>query len=504
MTRRISSILLLGSALVFSVSTASAQEKPPSDAIKVQAAQRFDRGLSLFNEGDNAGALAEFKQTFALLPNTVVLYNIGLVYAAMMRPVEAVDALSSVVDAAALSPEQRERAQKTLADMRARIGRIAVTTLPAGARIDVDGVEVARTPLGAPLRVAEGNHVIGAVAEGYSPARKEILVAGNAEASVNFELVLAQAKRLANLTIRSRISQADVLIDGKSVGKTPLSSSVALPAGAHTVELRRAGYETAQQQVELGEGATGQVRLDLTTDEPALRTEGTDFAIEAREPNVDLTIDDEHLGVYSQTLRLPKGAHHVRLRTAGYQPFEQDITLEAGKPYLLRPYLLPTPETRQAHDSNVRFHQTFGWIGVGVGAALIGGGTALSIVGYSKKSDAQKDFNAANAEVIAGRVMGTGNDGVCYVSGGNYDPALCAAPRDEAQGRIDDANKLRLIGFVGIGAGVAFAATGVVLLLTGESTHRFDPPTNAVAKKPTNWALTSGPGQLGLGLSASL
>src|SRR6185369_10134707 len=145
-------------------STAAAPQTE-AELNKAQAAQRSDRGLQLFNEGDNAGALAEFKQTYALMPNLIVLFNIGLVYAAMGRPVDAVDALTPVVDSATLSPEQRERAQKTLSDQQQRIGRISVTSVPVGARIDVDGVEVARTPLSAPLRVAEGSHVIGAVAE---------------------------------------------------------------------------------------------------------------------------------------------------------------------------------------------------------------------------------------------------------------------------------------------------------------------------------------------------
>ena len=200
MIRRIS-WLALSSALYFSSSAAHAAEpaqappKTEAELNKAQAAQRFDRGLQLFNEGDNAGALAEFKQTYALMPNPIVLYNIGLVYAAMSRPVDAMDALTPVVDSATLSPEQRARAQKTLADQQQRIGRVSVTTVPAGARIDVDGVEVARTPLTTPLRVAEGSHVIGAVADGYAHARKEIIVAGNADASVNFELILSTAKR---------------------------------------------------------------------------------------------------------------------------------------------------------------------------------------------------------------------------------------------------------------------------------------------------------------------
>ena len=90
-----------------------AAPKTEAELNKAQAAQRFDRGLQLFNEGDNAGALAEFKQTYALMPNPIVLFNIGLVYAAMGRPVDAVDALSAVVDSATLSAEQRERATRS-------------------------------------------------------------------------------------------------------------------------------------------------------------------------------------------------------------------------------------------------------------------------------------------------------------------------------------------------------------------------------------------------------
>src|SRR5258705_13435309 len=89
--------------------TLTAHAAEPDAAAKADAAKRFDRGLTLFDEGDNAGALAEFKQVYSTMPNPVVLYNIGLVYAAMFRPVDAVDALQQVVNESALSPAQHER-----------------------------------------------------------------------------------------------------------------------------------------------------------------------------------------------------------------------------------------------------------------------------------------------------------------------------------------------------------------------------------------------------------
>src|SRR5882672_2252826 len=86
------------------VAAAGADAKKPDDAKKAEASHRFDRGLELFDQGDNSGALAEFKRTYEILPNAVVLYNIGLVYAAMARPVDAVDALEPAV-AGGLSPK---------------------------------------------------------------------------------------------------------------------------------------------------------------------------------------------------------------------------------------------------------------------------------------------------------------------------------------------------------------------------------------------------------------
>jgi len=489
MSPRTSVAALLSALCLFASPAAFADEPQPN---KAEAARRFDRGLQLFNEGDNAGALAEFKQTYAIMPNPIVLYNIGLVYAAMGRPVDAVDALSAVVGAASLSPEQHERAQSTLTDQQARIGRVSVTTVPDGARIDIDGVEVAKTPLAAPLRVAEGSHVIGAVAEGYAHAHKEIVVAGNADASVSFELVLGQSKVPANLTVRSRTSDADVLLDGKSAGKTPLATSLSIPSGHHTVELRRPGYTPSKQDVDLGEGATGDVTLDLSVDPKSLAQDGADFALSVREGSADLTVDDDHLGLYSQPLRLPKGAHHVRLQVAGYLPFEQDVTLEAGKPNLLTPFLSPTPETRQAHDSNMRAHRTWGFIGIGAGVVITGVSVGWVAASASKKSTAQKDFDTNEALVKAGT-------GDCDSKSDTFMDS-CNERVNDAASRLDSAKNNEVVGFVGVGVGVAVIATGVVVLLTGESSHRFDAPTQGAASKPSSWALLAGPGQYGLAL----
>ncbi|MGD0053700.1 MAG: hypothetical protein ABSD03_17985, partial [Vulcanimicrobiaceae bacterium] len=116
--------------------------RAPTAAVRAEAGERFDRGLRLFNGGDNAGALVEFRRAYELVPNVTVLYNIGLVYSQMSRAVEATDALNQVLAAPGqLSSERLAIARRTRDDQAARIAEIAVAANVEGARVEVDGIE---------------------------------------------------------------------------------------------------------------------------------------------------------------------------------------------------------------------------------------------------------------------------------------------------------------------------------------------------------------------------
>jgi PEGA domain len=400
------------------------------------------------------------------------------------------------VSETSLSAAQHERAQSTLTDQEARIGRLNISSVPAGAHISIDSVDVATTPLTAPLRVSAGSHVVGAVAEGYALARKEVVVAGNADAQLSFELLRLEATRDANLTVRSRLTGAEVFVNGKSAGKTPLSTSLAVPPGHLNVELRRPGYVTAKTQLDLTEGSTSEVSLDPSIDSKALSTEGVFFSVDVGRKNTVLFVDQEHLGPYTSPVRLPKGPHHVRVEAAGFLPLERDVSLEGGKDNVLSGKLEPTPETRAAHDSNVSLHRTWGFIGIGAGALIAGGGSAFLAINSSAKSDARKEFEVANAALDDGHAPP-----YCDFAGGNSQ-AECNAYVDDKQSAYDDAKKKDLIGYVGIGVGAAALVTGVVILLTGESAHEYA----ALPAEQSRWPRLScnfGPGSFGAALAGS-
>src|SRR3569833_3054748 len=145
-------------ALVAFVSIVGVDAAPaPAEPAKAEARERCDRGLGLFEKGDNAAALAEFKRAYELIPNPVVLYNMGLVYAAMNRPVEAAETLDRYLNQAGekASAEQRRHATQVRDEQASRVARVMVVTAHP-ATIEVDGVEAGRTPMTEPLRLPSG------------------------------------------------------------------------------------------------------------------------------------------------------------------------------------------------------------------------------------------------------------------------------------------------------------------------------------------------------------
>lgn len=463
----------------------SAQRAPAS---RSEAAERFDRALKLFEEGDNAAALAEFRRVQEIAPNPVVLYNIGLVSAAMGRSVEAVDALALVLkDPAALGKERAERATQVLHEHELRIAELEITVNVDGARIEIDGVEAARTPLSQPIRVSSGSHVVGAVVEGYVPERREVLVAGRAKTPLKFELTEMQGRRLANLSLRTTTLGADVLVDGKVVARTPLAATLAIAPGQHQFELRRAGYKPKAQTLELGDGATAELAWTLEIDPATLGVEGADVPLEVSEPNALVFVDGVSSGAYTGPLRLPRGAHRLRVERAGFLAWERAIDV-GEHPDTIMVQLEPTAQTRADVANNARFHRTWGWLSFGGGVVFAGAGAAFLAVNSSSKSKKLKAIDRVNQQKAD-------DNPPCDLSGSNT-PDECQAAIDSAYSDYDSAKSKDVIGWVGVGVGAALIGTGIVLLVTGENPNKYGPkPKSEPTARVVPWI---GPGTSGL------
>ena len=121
-----------------------------------------------------------------------------------------------------------------------------LSALPAtdstDAKATLDGKPV---ELYVPTDVSPGEHAIAVTAPGYFPAAvKRVAIEGTTDV-VEFEL----QPQPAVLAIRAE-DGADVAIDGKPVGTTPLAAQQ-LPAGRHLVAITRRGREGELREVQL-------------------------------------------------------------------------------------------------------------------------------------------------------------------------------------------------------------------------------------------------------------
>ncbi|HEY3493650.1 MAG TPA: PEGA domain-containing protein [Polyangiaceae bacterium] len=456
--------LAAGTAPLLAASPGRAQAP---EAARSEARERFDRGLRLFNQGDAGGALAEFLRAYELSPHPLVLYNVALVYEVLAKPVQAVDTADRLLaQPGNLSADRIAKLQALRAEQASRIGTLELVVETPGASVDVDGEAVGTTPLPGPLRVATGSHVVSVISRDHLPVRRTLLVASGAKLVEKVTLEPLTG-RLAQLTLVTKVPDAQVLIDGQPVGLTPLPASLALAPGNHQIELVRSGYESARRSVALGEGSSGTLELDPLPSPATLATAGGTLTLAISEPDSVIFIDGEPRGAYAGPLRLPAGKHRLRVERAGFFSFERDALVPLGSRADVAVELQPTPEWRADYVSSARTRRTWGYITGGTGAVLVLGGAGFLIWNAGEKSEKEETFDALIHESEPG-------------SGRRCDPmstadASCPVERQIALEELDDARARDVFGWVGVGVGAAALGLGAVLVLTGDDPNRYEP-----------------------------
>jgi hypothetical protein len=437
------------------------------EAAKAEARERFDRGLGLYEKGENAAALAEFKRAYELIPNAVVLYNMGLVYAAMNRPVEAADALERYLSQAGdkASPEQRRKATRVRDEQAARVARVLVVT-DHPAIVQIDGVEAGRTPMAEPLRLSSGAHTVAALAPGYQPTRRELTLAGQVTETVTLALLPTESGA-AHLVIATPLPGAAVWINDKPVGTTPLPASVAVTPGEVRVELKRDGYRSAARVLRVDQGATA--KLDLTPEEDPAAPASTKGVLRLTmvEPgSTEVAVDGAARAVSPEGLALPAGPHTLRVQRVGYEPYAGNVQVDAGRTTTLAVNLVPTLETR-ARDEEATHGRKL------LAGSLLGGGLAVALGSAIYVIATRSDVSNAQAVLNDQLSMERDPTKLCYDGPdrmtGKYEQAGCAATKSADQDAVDSAKLKRTLGYVGVGVGAVAAGIGGYLLATAGS-----------------------------------
>jgi tetratricopeptide (TPR) repeat protein len=158
---------------------------------KQDARDHFEAGVAASQQERFADAATEFERAYELEPAWQVLYNLGAVYAALGRPVEAVDAFERYLDQAdaSVDAERRRQVHVEIDKQRAKTGWLDLRVNETGAEVRIDAQAVGVTPLPAALLLAAGAHSIEVSREGQRLEQREALVTAGRKTVIDVNLV---------------------------------------------------------------------------------------------------------------------------------------------------------------------------------------------------------------------------------------------------------------------------------------------------------------------------
>lgn len=464
-------------AILLLCAPAAAQEATDAQAA---AAARFERGLELFDEGQDAAALAEFERAYELSPAWQVLYNIARVRARIGHVVEAVDTFERYLreGGGSLAPERAAEVRAELARLRVRIARVTVETNVPASTIVVDGVDVGRTPLPAPLRIAAGRHRIGARADGHAFAQVEVLLAGDVDRRVEIELHPTTAAR-ATLRVRSALPDVLVRVDGREIGRTPIGETIAVEPGRRVVTGERAGYSTARVVIDARDGQEHPAPLELEVDDEA--DPATLGRLRLRLPAGTHVLRVDGRAQTGRSHSLPAGRHRLELEVADREPVDVMLAIPAGGALEFEPDLTWTPEGRERQVEAAARRRRAGRALAVSGAALAIGGLAVGIWTERRYAGDVVEMHRYCAEE---RDRTGVNPLECSDATG-----WTRADDIEAEDIIAQTPGLRAGAYSGIAVGLAALVAGVVVTLGAPSDAEIDRAATVVGFGPGSVAV---------------
>jgi hypothetical protein len=160
---------------------------------KAEARASYQRAMAHAQAERYAEAALEFERAYALSPHYSVLYNLGRVYSALSRSLEAIDAYERFLSegGSAVSAERRSEVALQISHELTKVAWLSLEIMPHGALISLDGKPLGLSPLSAPQRVSAGEHTLLVTLAGHAPVERVIaLAAGKRE---TFQLELAKA-----------------------------------------------------------------------------------------------------------------------------------------------------------------------------------------------------------------------------------------------------------------------------------------------------------------------
>lgn len=419
----------------------------------MEARQRFDRGLSLYEANDYTGALAEFQRAYELTGHPMVLYNVALVQAKLGDSAGAVHALEELKAKGfdQLGAERATRAEQVHAEQLLRVGTVALHGNAPLTTAQIDNVDVDPK---ATLRLTVGQHLLSVFSPGYAPRHISFGVLGRAHKVVEVELT-PLAESTSRVRITSDVPDVEVRDAGQLLGKLPFDVALVLAPGTHELEFRREGYAIERRTLAFPPGIDSTLHVPMR----ALVEDGR-LALRLSEPNAVVSIDGKPALAGSGGIGLPRGRHALRVQRAGFFDVNREVVLPPGST-VLDVRLLPTPEYLDHYIASARRQRTLAFVTGGSGLLVLLGGGAFLFWNQGQKNDAKRAFDDFAHEVE-------------QKPGQQCDSSECDAKLGILLESLEEKRNRDLYGWLGIGVGGAALGVGTLLYLLGDDPNRYE------------------------------
>ena len=198
-------------------------------------------------------------------------------------------------------------------------GSLNIKSEPSNAAIIVDGNEVGNTPANI-TDLVPGKHLVKISMEGYENWSESLELSPDKKNQIT--AILQQLT--GSLNIKSKPSNATIIVDGNEVGNTPSNITDILP-GKHLVKISMEGYENWSDNVEISPDKENQVTAVLQQLTCSLN-------IKSEPSNAVIIIDGNEVGNTPANIAdLIPGKHLVQIKMDGYRNWKESLDIVQEK-----------------------------------------------------------------------------------------------------------------------------------------------------------------------------
>jgi len=214
-------------------------------------------------------------------------------------------------------------------------GYFSINSVPSGGDVYFDQVWQGQTPVSVQVSTT-GNpsHSIVINKVGYNQWTSTYNGNPGSGQTIPITATLVPSPQLGNIQVTSTPTGATVILDDIQTKIAPCSFN-SVPVGTHSLTVYLSGYQTFYTSVNVQKDLTTNVAATLS---PVV-TIGS-LSITSSPSGASVYVDNVYRGVTSTTVgNLQAGQHNVLLRKAGYQDWQNIVTINAGETSYLSPTL---------------------------------------------------------------------------------------------------------------------------------------------------------------------